>query len=63
MARRLKILLDENVDSRIIPFLSGLNISVIRTPKGIRDKEVISIAEREKAILLTNDKDFANTEL
>ncbi len=56
----IAFLLDENVDIRITSFLKNKGYSVLRVPAGIKNGEVIALAKKEKSILLTNDKDFAN---
>jgi predicted nuclease of predicted toxin-antitoxin system len=58
----MKFILDENVDFRLISFLTRLGhdaLSVLHwMPYGRPDEDVLAIAMREKRILLTNDKDF-----
>jgi len=57
----LKILADENVDFRIVRNLinKGLEvISVLKDYQGIQDKEVLELARRHHALLLTEDSDF-----
>lgn len=51
-------LLDENVDIRLINFLQKSKYSAISIPKGLKNGDVIALAKKEKAILMTNDKDF-----
>ena len=56
-----KILADENIDCRIIKKLRSQNfhvISISEDYKGIPDREVLKIAHRENALLLTEDSDF-----
>lgn len=56
-----KILADESVDFRIVKALrqSGYQIeAIIELSPGIRDDEVLELANKIDAILLTEDKDF-----
>ncbi len=57
----IKLLADENVERSIVVELSkkGFNVDYIREiSPGISDDEVIRLANKKKAILLTSDKDF-----
>lgn len=59
----LKIVADENVDFRIVDALkkNGYEIlSVLREYQGIPDEEVIELAKRFNAVLLTEDSDFGH---
>jgi predicted nuclease of predicted toxin-antitoxin system len=56
-------LLDENVDVRIASFLKEEGFDTLLCPKGIQNGEVLALAKKEDRILLTNDKDFSNTDL
>lgn len=58
-----KFLLDENVDIRLAPFLKRKGFSVLITPKGLKNGAVAALAKKERAVFLTNDKDFANSDL
>jgi predicted nuclease of predicted toxin-antitoxin system len=58
-----KILADENVDFRIVTTLKNKTfdvISVLREYQGVSDEDVIGIAKRFNAILLTEDSDFGH---
>jgi predicted nuclease of predicted toxin-antitoxin system len=58
-----KILADEDVDFRIVTALKNKAfdvISVLRDYKGASDEEVIGLAKRFNAILLTEDSDFGH---
>jgi len=58
---RLKILADESVDFRIVTNLMNEGfevISVLKEYQGIQDREVLELAHRFEALLLTEDKDF-----
>lgn len=59
---KIIFLLDENLDVHLTDFLQEKSYEVIVCPKGIQDSEVISLAERNSAVLLTHDKDFANSD-
>ena len=56
----MKLLLDENVDRRLVPFLENLghDVKVISVdfPHGLLDHEVLAIATREKRVLITQDR-------
>ncbi len=58
----MKFLLDENVDHPLASFLSSLDHDVTSIAfdytKSIKDTDVLSIARKEKRILITNDLDF-----
>jgi len=57
----MNILADENLESEIVTALrlAGHSVSDIKEIRpGVDDPEVLSIANRTDAILLTNDKDF-----
>jgi predicted nuclease of predicted toxin-antitoxin system len=60
---RLTFLLDENVDIRIATFLKRRRFEVVISPKGIKNGAVVKLAQTKFAILITNDNDFANTDL
>ncbi len=56
-----KILADENVDFRIVRKLTEAGfeiISVLKCCSGISDKEVLKLAKKHNALLLTEDSDF-----
>lgn len=58
---QFKIIADENIDHKIIQNLIDKNyhvISVFESLRGISDKEILEIAEKKQAIILTEDKDF-----
>ena len=57
----MKILADENIDLPILDRLrkDGYNVLSIREMQpGMTDEEVINIANKQGALLLTSDKDF-----
>ena len=58
----MRVLLDQSVDARLLPFLTSLGHDAVRIghdyPPGLPDEEVLAIAHREGRILITNDRDF-----
>ena len=57
----IKILADESVDYRLVKKLAAERfevISVLKEYSGVPDKEVLQLARKHKAILLTEDSDF-----
>ena len=58
----MKFLLDESVEYRLLPYLQqlGHNVTAIgyNYPAGLKDRAVLAIANQEKRILITNDRDF-----
>lgn len=57
----MKFLLDENVDFPVAIFLRSLNFNVktiSETQPSVEDKDVLTLANEENRILITNDKDF-----
>lgn len=61
MEEKEKFLADESVDFRVVTHLreDGYDLAaVIESDAGINDQQVLEMANRLKAILLTEDKDF-----
>lgn len=60
----LKFLTDENVAPRVVEALrkEGFNVLSIYEEKlsGISDEKILKLAQKEKRIILTHDKDFGN---
>jgi len=58
----MKFLLDENVDYRLVSFLTqrGYHVSSVAKDSmyGLADEDVLAMATQEHRILITNDKDF-----
>jgi predicted nuclease of predicted toxin-antitoxin system len=58
----MRFLFDENVDLRLVAFLTNLGhdvSSIVSRPlRGCPDDAVLALATEEKRILLTNDRDF-----
>lgn len=63
----MRFLLDENAELRIARFLRdhGHDVTAIVRDytTALPDEEVLSIAERERRILITNDRDFQHLAL
>lgn len=58
---RLKLLADENIDFRLVTELKKQAfevISVLKEYPGISDEQVLMLAKRHEAILITEDSDF-----
>lgn len=57
----MNLVADESVDSGIIRQLRRIGINVIsisENSSGIKDKEVLKIADENQCLLITEDKDF-----
>lgn len=57
----MKFIADENIPIKVIEKLRRKNVeikSIIEIEKGITDEEIVKISMREKAIIITFDKDF-----
>lgn len=57
----MKLIADEGIDKPIVDHLRSLNheiIYVLETSPGIDDDEVLTLARKEQAVLLTSDTDF-----
>jgi predicted nuclease of predicted toxin-antitoxin system len=58
----MKFLLDQSTDARLLPYLKQLGHDVTRIssnyPHSLPDPEVLSLAQHEKRILITDDRDF-----
>jgi predicted nuclease of predicted toxin-antitoxin system len=57
----LKFLLDENIPKQIKTFLESKGYMAEYPPRGMKNRELASLAIRKRYILLTIDYDFANT--
>ena len=58
---RLSLLADEHVPSAVITALSSNGFDVVAVTKeraGIDDKAVLSLAVKQRRVILTNDRDF-----
>ncbi|NPA58486.1 MAG: toxin-antitoxin system, toxin component [Aquificae bacterium] len=58
---KVKILADENVNYKIVQYLKSKNVDVVSLTdfhRGISDYEVIRLAKKLKAVILTEDSDF-----
>jgi predicted nuclease of predicted toxin-antitoxin system len=60
----MKLLLDENVDARLLPFLVSQSHdvkSVLRDyPSSLDDETILALAVREGRAVITGDKDFGD---
>lgn len=56
-------LLDENIDIRLASFLKERGFSTKICPKGLKNGDVAALVKKHNYILLTNDKDFANSDM
>ena len=59
----VKILADENVNYNIVKHIRqhGIDIiSILELKRGVSDLEVIKLASKHNAIILTEDSDFGN---
>ena len=57
----MTLLIDENIDKPIVDAFRDLELKIIPVSDispGITDEEVLNIANRESAVILTSDKDF-----
>lgn len=54
------IIADENIDHQLINMLKGQHsvISIYHEKRGLSDIEIITLAQQQSAIILTEDKDF-----
>ena len=59
----MRLLVDEDVDVRIIGVLKRLGHDARRVPSGTKNGAVIQLARRETRVLLTRDADFTNVGL
>lgn len=56
----MRILLDEDVDVKVLKWLNSNGHDAVRVPSGLQNGRVIQLARREGRILLTRDTDFSN---
>lgn len=57
----MKFLADENIGFKVISPLRNLGFdikSILEIARGTKDENVLSLANKEKRILITTDKDF-----
>ena len=55
-----RFIVDENVPTEIIRYLLAKKYNVLVPVRRLKDIELGKIAKRERRIILTHDKDFAN---
>jgi predicted nuclease of predicted toxin-antitoxin system len=58
----MRLLLDQNIDARLIPYLDSWGHDVIRIgrehPHDLADDQILALAYAEQRIVITNDRDF-----
>lgn len=54
------LLVDENVDVKVIGLLKKLGHEAVRTPPGTKNGSVIRMAVQERRVLITRDSDFTD---
>jgi len=59
----MRLLIDEDVDVRVIRVLKRLGHEAKRVPSGTTNGAVIALARRERCVLVTRDADFTNLRL
>ena len=57
----LRILADEMIHRKIVSALTHAGHNVLPCPKGLKNGDVYKLAQTEKRILMTQDKDFADS--
>ncbi|MBO3803016.1 MAG: DUF5615 family PIN-like protein [Candidatus Brockarchaeota archaeon] len=58
----LKILADENVESSLMSFLKSKGLDARYAPRGLKNSELLTLAEKEDRVILTHDHDFLRIE-
>ena len=56
----MRALLDEDVHIKLLRWLKDQGHDATRVPTGLKNGQVIYLARRERRVLITRDKDFAN---
>ena len=56
----MRILIDEDVDVRVLRWLQDQGHEAVRVPTGLKNGRVLALAIQEKRILISRDKDFTN---
>jgi predicted nuclease of predicted toxin-antitoxin system len=59
--RNIKFIADENIPLKVVERLKEENLdikSIASVQPGLKDEEIARISEREKAVIITFDKDF-----
>lgn len=56
----MQFLIDENVRSEVTDFLTREGYDVKVVPHGMKNSNVIDLAQKEKRVLLTHDRHFSN---
>ncbi len=58
---KLKLFSDEDVDARLVKFLSEKNIDITYAEKGVTNSHLYKLSCKEQRGILSRDKDFLNT--
>ena len=58
----IKFLRDENVKLRLEKFLREMGIDIVSKPKGLINGKLAHFSKAEKRVLITNDKDFSDSQ-
>ena len=53
-------LADENIKLKLAKYLSSKGCDICFAPKGLKNSSLLSLAKKEKRVLLTHDHDFLN---
>jgi predicted nuclease of predicted toxin-antitoxin system len=56
----MRLLIDEDVHVKLIPWLTQKGHDAVRVPSGMTNGRVLDLAQRERRVLITRDKDFAD---
>lgn len=56
----MRLLADENIPDELVDLLRSRGYDVAAVPPKSKDADIALIAKRERRVLLTQDKDFAN---
>ena len=53
-------LADENIKAKLVRYLSQRGCDICFAKKGVKNSSLLSLAKKEKRVLLTHDNDFLN---
>lgn len=56
----MRLLIDENIADELTDMLCGKGHDVLKPSPGTKDEHIAAIAKKERRVILTQDKDFAN---
>lgn len=57
----MDFVIDENIPAELMPWLNQKGHNTFSVPKGSDDENVASLAKERKAIILSQDRHFANS--